>query len=163
MISTNLAPATRRTRWMLAMPILALLVAAAWPTTAAAKEVVTGNMECQNDSDAEPNTAMVTMAGTFKLAAVSAQTGVPFRFHKNPDPPPPLLLGPLTEEDCDDIVDDFAALVAQNRECAVGSRFRGDDATHVGFACAGPKGKMIRIMKEILNDVLTPFDVLTPL
>jgi hypothetical protein len=142
MISTNLAPAMRRTRWMLAMPILALLVAAAWPTTAAAKEVVTGNMECQNDDDAEPNTAMVTMAGTFKLAAVSAQTGTTTG---------------LLQADCEDLIDGVAALVAQNRECAVGSRFRGDDATNVGFACSGSKGKMIRIMEEVLDDVLTTF------
>jgi hypothetical protein len=155
MFSTNRAPATRRTRWILAMPILALLVAAAWPTTAAAKEVVTGNMECQSNNDEEGSTAMVTMAGTFKLAAVSAQTGVIFL--ANPAPPPTLLPDPLIEEDCNDIVDDFAALIAQNRECAVGSRFRGDDATHVGFACAGPKGKMIRIMEKILDDVLTTF------
>jgi len=142
MISTNLAPAMRRTRWMLAMPILALLVAAAWPTTAAAGEVVTGNIECRNDNDAEPNTAMVTMAGTFKLAAVSARTGTS---------------GALTANQCNGIVDGVAALVAQNGRCAVGSRFRGDDATNVGFACAGSKGKMIRIMEEVLDDVLTTF------
>jgi len=150
MISINRAPAARRKRWMLAVPILALLVAAAWPTTAAAKEVVTGNMECHYDIDSNTQTprqglegtAMVAMAGTFKLAAVSARTGKS---------------NVLTQTQCNGIVDGLAAFVASNRECAVGNRFLGDEETRVGFACSGAKGKMIRIIGEILDDLLNTF------